>query len=50
MEIFHWSLLQFKGLVHYLHGAKHGGVQTDVVLEKEQRVLRLDHPKAAGRK
>ena len=26
--------LQFRGLVHYHHGRKHGGTQADVVLEK----------------
>ena len=34
--------LQFRGLVHYLHGS----VKADMVLEKELRVLRLD-PRAA---
>ena len=32
----------FRGLVHYHHGGKHGGVQADVVLEKEPRVLHFD--------
>jgi len=31
----------FRGSVHY-HGGKHGGVQADMVLEKELRVLHLD--------
>ena len=26
--------LQFRGLVYYHHGRKHGGVQADMVLEK----------------
>ena len=34
--------LQFRGLVHYHHGRKHGSVQADMVLEKELRVLHLD--------
>ena len=34
--------LQFRGLVHYHHGGKHGSIQADVVLEKELRVLHLD--------
>jgi hypothetical protein len=38
--------LQFRGLVHYHYGRKHGGVQADMVLEKT-RVLRLDL-KASG--
>ena len=37
--------LQFKGLVHYYHG----GMQVDMVLEKELRVLHLDL-QAAGRR
>ena len=39
--------LQFRGLVHYEHGGKHGGTQLDVVLE-EMRVLYLDW-QATGR-
>ena len=31
-----------RGLVHYRHGEKHGGMQADVVLKKEARVLHLD--------
>ena len=26
--------LQFRGLVHYHHGRKHGGMQVDIVLER----------------
>jgi hypothetical protein len=33
--------LQFRGLVHYHHGGKHGDMQGDVVLERQLRVL---HP------
>jgi hypothetical protein len=33
--------LRFKGLVHYLHGRKHGSRQADLVLKK-LRVLHLD--------
>lgn len=32
----------FRGLVHYCHGEKQGSMQTDRVLEKEQRVPHLD--------
>ena len=39
----------FRGLVCYHHGEKHGGMQADMVLEKELRVLHLD-PKAARRR
>ena len=35
--------LQFRDLVNYHHGRKHSGVQADVVLEREQRVLHLDY-------
>lgn len=41
--------LQFRGLVHFYHGRKHGDTQGDMVLEKEMSVLHLD-PHAAGRK
>jgi hypothetical protein len=34
--------------VHCRHGGKHGGVQADMVLEMESRVLQL-HRQAAGR-
>jgi hypothetical protein len=30
----------FRGVVHY-HGRKHGGIQEDMVLEKELRALRI---------
>jgi hypothetical protein len=40
--------LQFRGLVHYHHGRKHGTVQADMVLEKELRVLHFE-PQATGR-
>jgi hypothetical protein len=40
--------LQFRGLVHYHHGGKHGGMQADTVLEEQLRVLHLDQ-QAAGR-
>ena len=33
--------LQFRGLLHYCHGGKHGGLQGDLVPE-ELRVLYLD--------
>ena len=32
----------FRGLIYYHPGKKHGGMQVDLVLEKEQRVLHLD--------
>ena len=38
----------FRGLVHYHHGRKHGGMQADMVLEEELRALHLDQ-QAAGR-
>jgi hypothetical protein len=38
----------FRGLVHYHHGGNHGGMQTDIMLEKELRVLHLDQ-QTAGR-
>ena len=28
--------------MHYIHGGKHGTMQTDMVLEEELRVLQLD--------
>jgi hypothetical protein len=34
--------LQFRGLVHYHHGRKYGGMQAGVVLEKKLRVVHLD--------
>ena len=34
--------LQFRGLVHYHHGRKHGTVKIDMILEKELRDLYLD--------
>jgi hypothetical protein len=37
--------LQFRSLVRYHHGGKHGGMQADMILEKELRILYLD-PKA----
>ena len=40
--------LQFQRLVHYGYCGKHDGMQVDMVLEKELRVLPLD-PQAAGR-
>ena len=38
--------LQFRGLVHYHHGRKHGGMQTDIILEKVLRVLYPDQKAA----
>jgi hypothetical protein len=38
----------FRCLVHYCHDREHGGVQADMVLEKELRVLYLD-TQAIGR-
>ena len=34
--------LQFRGLVHYCHGGKHGGTQADMVLRRQLRVLHQD--------
>jgi hypothetical protein len=39
---------RFRGSVHYHHGGRHGGVQANMVLEKELRVLRLDPQAAEG--
>ena len=39
----------FKGLVHYCHGAKRGGMQAEMVLEEELRVLYLS-PQAVGKR
>ena len=39
---------RFRGLIHYCHGKKLGGIQEDMVLEKELKVLYLDE-QAAGR-
>jgi hypothetical protein len=30
--------IQFRGLVHYHHGGKHGSMQADMMLKKELRV------------
>jgi hypothetical protein len=38
----------FRGSVHYHHGRKHGGVQADILLEKELRVLHFDPKVAEG--
>ena len=42
------AVLQFRGLVHYHHGGKHGGMQVDMVLGMLLRVLHL-YPQAAER-
>ena len=39
--------LQFRGLIHYHHGGKHGSVQANIVME-ELRILRLDTEAAEG--
>jgi hypothetical protein len=45
-----WGLAySFRCLVHYYHIGKHGGMQTEMVLERKLRVLHLD-PQAAGKK
>jgi hypothetical protein len=38
----------FRGSVHDHHGSEHGGKQTDMVLQKEVRVLHLDCKVAEG--
>jgi hypothetical protein len=38
--------LQFRGLVPYQYGRKHGSMQADMVLEKELRVLYLNWQEA----
>ena len=40
--------LQIRGLVHYYHGGKQGGMQVDTVLEKELRFLHLDAQSVPG--
>jgi hypothetical protein len=40
--------LQIRGLVHYYHCKKHGGMQGDKVLEKELRVLHPGSRKRTG--
>jgi len=42
------GLIQFRGSVHYHPGGKQGIVQSDSVLQKELRVLRLDPQAAEG--
>jgi hypothetical protein len=32
----------FRGLVHYCHSKKYGGMQANMVLEKESRAVHLD--------
>jgi len=39
----------FRGSVHYHQGRGHGSVQTDIVLEKELRVLHLHLKEARSR-
>ena len=34
--------LEFRSLVHCHHSGKHGGMQADMVLKKELRVVHLD--------
>jgi len=38
----------FRGSVHYQHDRKHGGMQADVMPEKELRVLHPDPQAAEG--
>lgn len=38
----------FKDLVHYCHRRKHGGMEADMLLEKELKVLHMN-PQAPGR-
>ena len=35
--------LQFRDLAHYCHGGKHGGMQADMVLERNWEVYILIH-------
>jgi hypothetical protein len=39
---FNWGWLNFRGSADYQHGSKHGGMQADMVLEKELSVLYLN--------
>lgn len=41
--------LHFRGLIYYHRSSKHGGMQADLVLEKDLRVLHLDL-QASGRR
>ena len=41
-------IYSFRGLVHYHYAEKHDIMQTDMLVEKELRVLHLD-PQATGR-
>ena len=34
--------VHFTGLIHYLHGRKHGSLQDDMMLAKELKVLHLE--------
>ena len=34
--------LQFRGLVLYFHGRKHGSMMADIMQEKKMRVLHMD--------
>ena len=38
---FNWMAYTFRGLVHFHHGSKLGGMQVDIVLDKELRILYL---------
>jgi hypothetical protein len=40
---------RFRGLVYYHHGRKHSGMQADMVLDKELKVLYLDSQAAGNR-
>jgi hypothetical protein len=46
-KTFNWGWLNFRDLVHYLHGGKHGILQAHMILEKP-RVLHRDLPAAEG--
>ena len=47
-KTFNWDWLTDRGSVPYHHGRKHGSVQSDTVLEKEQEGLHLDQQEESG--
>jgi hypothetical protein len=42
--------LQFRGLVCFCHGGKHGGIQPDMLLDRDLRTLHLDSEAAESDK
>jgi hypothetical protein len=48
MKTFNWGWLPVSESNPYHHGGKHGSIQADMVLVKEQRVLHLELQAAEG--